>query len=146
MYRGFGDVVGEQWLWYPERARDDAQCKPGRPATRDSAGIDRLAAAISLPPPDRADLFWGIGWHVRVEFPEARRRGLDWVGRLPVETRRDTMSGFEAAERWFGLAAERQARASDRLINALGDAPGALLSTRLTSATDPLYLWAITRR
>jgi hypothetical protein len=103
MYRGFGDVVGEQWIWYPERGRDDARCKPGRPAGRDGAGIDRLVAALSLPPGDRADLFWGVGWRVRVEFAEDRRRALDWVGRLPVETQRDAMYGFEAAGRWFGL-------------------------------------------
>jgi hypothetical protein len=78
-----------------------------------------------VPLRDRADLFWGIGWHIRVEFPEDRRRGLDWVERLPVETRRDAMSGVEAAERWFGLAARGRPVGRETL---------------LTSETDPPYL------
>ena len=144
VYRGFGDVVGEQWLWYPERGRDDAQCKPGRPATRGSAGIDRLASAVSLPPGDRADLFWGVGWCVRVEFAEDRRRALDWIARLPAEARSDAMSGFEAAERWFGLAAESGQRADaldfgDRSSLSLGHKPPMNVGHRYERDLDIVY-------
>ena len=87
--RGIGKEVGAAWVYdrLPlEKALKRARVLP----SMDS-------------PASEKELYWGIGWGIRRELIEDRRRALDWIRRLPERYQNSAREGFETCEKWFQL-------------------------------------------
>lgn len=86
IFRGWGQVLGEEWLW-------------------DRIATQRFLNSIALEIPREAhsDLFWGIGWSIRGAFPDDRVRAFDWLKNIPEEFRSNAQEGMKAFEVWYGL-------------------------------------------
>ena len=86
IYRGLGAEAAAHWIWILNYERT----------------FEALLA--KLPPEAQADFFWGVGWGLRVETVEDRTRALDWLHRLQPETQAWAWEGFQAFEKWYGIA------------------------------------------
>ena len=84
-YRGLGQELSGAWLYVD------------LPAAWPALGPH-------LPVEDQKDLAWGMGWGIRFELIEDRRRALDLLHQLPAAIRPWADQGVRACESWYGVA------------------------------------------
>jgi hypothetical protein len=85
VYRGIGQVAAQNFLGL--LVLEEERVASGR-----------------VPPGDRADFFWAIGWELRATLKDDRSRALDWIARLPAAARPAALEGLAACETWFQLS------------------------------------------
>jgi len=59
---------------------------------------------INIPPEDRNDFYWGVGWGVIERMVEDPIRAFDMLRRLPTEAQKAAQEGFSEFERWYAIA------------------------------------------
>lgn len=65
---------------------------------REFAGATARVSAENM-----QDVYWGMGWMMRQDWPGDRGRALNMLERLPAEAQPPARQGFEAFEKWYGI-------------------------------------------